>query len=84
MTLRGVGGLSIVLCQLLACSSDSDEQTSPEDCPSVLQEFDAGTDASLPGTEWSTGTVCDKLCPPSYPVCRLETESAIRCMKACN
>ncbi len=83
MTRRGVGGLSIVLCQLLACSSDSDDQTSPEGCPSVLQEFDAGTDATLPGPQWSTGSACEELCPPGYPVCRLESESEVRCSRGC-
>jgi hypothetical protein len=67
---------------LLACSSESDPQT-PSDCPSIVQAIDAGPDTSLPGSDWTTGAVCEAICPADYPVCRLEAEGSVRCQKGC-
>jgi len=83
MTLPRMTYVPVALGLLLACSSESDPQTPSDDCPSIVQAIDAGPDTSLPGSDWTTGAVCEAICPTDYPVCRLEAEGSVRCQKGC-
>jgi hypothetical protein len=83
MTLPCMTYVPVAFGLLLACSSESDPQTPSDDCPSIVQAIDAGPDTSLPGNDWTTGAVCEAICPADYPVCRLEAEGSVRCQKGC-
>ena len=72
------GALLLILCSS-SCGGSSDDRS----CPSYLVTPGGGVAGFTAVGEIRTDAVCKQYCKDDYPVCELQTETVVKCMRQC-